>query len=276
MQGGSKPRDGGYLSNISESEASQIRETDSVAAKYLRRIIGSEELLQDRVRYCLWLGKASPEELRGSSVLRTRINQVRLDRQKAADEAEGKPSPKRDALNHPQLFAEDHQPTIEYLAIPAVSSIARRYIPMAFVPPEVIANNRLYMIPGASRAVFGLLETRAFAVWANRRGGKLKSDYQIAAKTVYNTFPVPPLTQDQLDELSRLGQKVLDSRARNSISLGDMYHEAYMPDELKRSHADLDSFVNRIFNIAKHPTDDEIFLGLEQSYKSLTDPMDNS
>lgn len=272
LLGGSKPRDGGYISSITEEEATQIRATDPVAAKYLRRIVGSDELLAGTNRYCLWLGSASPTEIKGSTILRARIEQVRLNRQDAANKAEGKPSPKRDALARPHLFAEDHQPNVEYLAIPAVSSISRRYIPMDYLSPDVIANNRLYMLPGASRVVFGLLQTRAFAVWANRRGGKLKSDYQIAAKTVYNTYPVPKLTELQQLELSNLAQNVLDSRAEISMSLGDMYKEAYMPAALKRAHAKLDSFVNNFFDLAKNPTDDEIFVGLETAYHRLTDP----
>ena len=271
LLGGSKPRDGGYISNITEDEANELRHSDPIAATYLRRIVGSDELLQGKIRYCLWLGAASPSEIRGSSSLRARIEQVRLDRLAAANKAEGKPSPKRDALAHPHLFAEDHQPSVEYLAIPAVSSISRRYIPMGYLPPDVIANNRLYMIPGASKVVFGLLQTRAFAIWANRRGGKLKSDYQIAAKTVYNTYPVPRLTEAQQSDISGLAQRVLDSRTRTSMTLGDMYNEAYMPEDLKRAHSELDSYVNSLFELGKRATDDEIFLGLEKAYQKLTD-----
>lgn len=63
MDYGSKPTDGGFLSNISEAEADEIRATDAVAAQYLRRLVGARELIHNEVRFCLWLVDANPTDL---------------------------------------------------------------------------------------------------------------------------------------------------------------------------------------------------------------------
>ena len=53
---GSKPTDGGFLANISPEEALRIRESDPIAARYLRRLIGSEE----RSRPAEWWSFSTP------------------------------------------------------------------------------------------------------------------------------------------------------------------------------------------------------------------------
>lgn len=47
---GSKPTDGGFLSNISAEEAKEIGDLDPIAAKYLRKLVGSQEFIQGKDR----------------------------------------------------------------------------------------------------------------------------------------------------------------------------------------------------------------------------------
>ncbi len=51
----------------------------------------------------------------------------------------------QDFAQFPTLFTQDRQPDSEYLAVPEVSSENRRIIPMAFLPPTVVASNKLQM-----------------------------------------------------------------------------------------------------------------------------------
>lgn len=47
VDNGNMPNDGGFLSNISAEEAEEIRKKDPIAAKYLKRLMGAEELIHD-------------------------------------------------------------------------------------------------------------------------------------------------------------------------------------------------------------------------------------
>ncbi|WP_341953608.1 DNA methyltransferase [Salinibacterium sp. TMP30] len=105
MDYGSKPTDGGSLSNISSAEADYIKANDPVAAKYLRRLVGARELIHNDVRFCLWLVGASPADLRTSPTLATRIKAVR-----ALREASPKKMTQQDA-ERPSEFQEIRQPT---------------------------------------------------------------------------------------------------------------------------------------------------------------------
>ena len=51
---GNMPRDGGHLIASYEEKTTEAR-GDKILEKYLRRFIGSEDFIQGKVRYCLWI-----------------------------------------------------------------------------------------------------------------------------------------------------------------------------------------------------------------------------
>lgn len=260
LVGGSKPRDGGHLSNLTPQEAAEIRESDPIASKYLRRIVGAREMVQGIERFCLWLAESSPRERIDSPVLAERIENVRLDRINAGAKVDvDKASPKRDKIGSPHLFAEDHQPSVRFLAVPAVSSINRKHVPVTFFNPDTIANNRLYMIPNADLGVFGILQSRAFALWAESRGSRMKSDYQLAARTVYNTFPLRKLSATELNQLEEISNDLLSARGATNLSLNEIYDPKSMPSEVRPVQTKLDLFIFRALGInPKDPEDVQV------------------
>jgi hypothetical protein len=48
------------------------------------------------------------------------------------------------------LFGEIRQPNAPYLLIPKVSSEMRKYIPIGFVQPEIIASGSALIVPDAA------------------------------------------------------------------------------------------------------------------------------
>ena len=156
MDYGSKPTDGGFLSNIDEPTAEHIRKTDPIAAKYLRRIIGAQELIHNDVRWCLWLKDADPSDIRKSRELSSRVEEVRRLR-----EASPKKATQRDA-DRPNEFQEIRQPASDYLVIPRHSSENRDYVPIARFGVEIITNDSVFIIADASLTTFGVLNSRPF------------------------------------------------------------------------------------------------------------------
>lgn len=73
---GNKPTDGGYLF-LTEQEYEELKTKDPIALKYVRKILGAEEFINNKARYCLWLIGISPAELRSSAFVRTRVEKVR-------------------------------------------------------------------------------------------------------------------------------------------------------------------------------------------------------
>lgn len=60
---GNKPTDGGFLF-LTPEEYQKAVEAEPQLTKYIRRVYGASEYINNKVRYCLWLVGASPVELR--------------------------------------------------------------------------------------------------------------------------------------------------------------------------------------------------------------------
>ena len=83
------------------------------------------------------------------------------------------------------------------MIIPRVSSENRRYIPLGFTSPDVIASDAVQIIPNASLYHFGILTSNVHMAWMLMLAGGLKSDYSFSDKIVYNNFPWPEVTNEQ-------------------------------------------------------------------------------
>ena len=266
---GNEPRDGGFLSNLDISEAETIREKDLIAAKYLRQIIGSDELLNGPgKRFCLWLTDAKPSDIASSKILKERVAQVRENRLKAV----GTKSAKARTADTPALFSRVAQPQTRYMAVPSVSSEKRAYIPIAFFEKEVIVNNAIFFIESEDYSLFAILESRPFTIWVQTVSSRMKSDYQISASSVYNTFPFPDLNTSLKSDLSDLGKEILDERTKYPDSkLGDLYDPLLMPSSLLKLHKKLDSTVLKALGVKIDATDSEILGLLFSEYARLSD-----
>ena len=265
---GNEPRDGGFLSNLDILEVESIRAADPIASKYLRQIIGSDELLNGPgKRFCLWLTYAEPSDIASSKVLKERVAQVRENRLKAV----GSKSAKARTADTPALFSRVAQPQTRYMAVPSVSSEKRAYIPIAFFEKEVIINNAIFFIESEDLALFAMLQSRPFTIWVQTISSRMKSDYQISASSVYNTFPFPELSLKMKSELASFGSAILEERAKYPDSkLGHLYDPVAMPSSLLKLHKNLDSTFLRLLGLRPEATDSEILGLLFSEYARLS------
>jgi len=262
---GSMPNDGGHLL-VEESALAEVS-ADPDASKYLRRFLGSQELLNDESRHTLWLKGADPIDFQRSPVLRARLQAV------AKHRATSKRPTTQELASTPSLYGEDRQPAQDYLAIPEVSSMSRSYLPVAWLPAGVIASNKLYVVPEADEALFAILSSKMFLVWLATVGGRLKSDYQFSTGMVYNTFPFPYLSDAVRAQLTSAGRALLDARKTVShVPLGDLYKPGVTPPEVAKAHAAIDKVVDAVFR-ANSPTLLERQRLLLSAYQQLAAPL---
>lgn len=263
---GSMPRDNGHLSNISKEEAHEIREKDPIAAKYLRRLIGSTELINSVERYCLWLENAEAQDLSRSKVLRERIEAVRNMR------LSSNAASTRAAASTSHLFVQRAQPQSDYIAVPRVSSESRAYVPMGIFSPDVVASDALLTIPDADSFVFGLMSSSAFNVWNRAVSGRLKSDCRISQEITYNNFPVPIADDKHREAIASSADQILAARrAHPKASLADLYRPGFSPLDLVRAHQSNDNAVLNLLNIRSNASEVEILDGLFLRYAELVD-----
>lgn len=270
MVNGSKPTDGGWLSNISAGEAEDIRASDPIASKYLLQVSGASEFLDGTKRFGLWLVNADPRDLAGSPVLRERIKAVREMRLASKDK-----STLKDA-DTPSLFQKIRQPNTDYLAVPSLSSERRPYVPMAICSSDLIATNLLQMIPDIDLPTFAILQSRVFAVWNASVSGRLKSDYRLSAEITYNNFPFPDseLMAASAASLQASASEILDARsAHDEVPLGTLYNPESMPPRLVTAHRTNDKAVLKVFGLAESATDDDILSCLFHRYREQVESL---
>lgn len=79
MTTGNRPADGGHLIIEAEEYADFIRR-EPKAQKYIKRLTGAAEFINNKDRYCLWLVDVSPKELRSMPLVMERIELCRQAR----------------------------------------------------------------------------------------------------------------------------------------------------------------------------------------------------
>ena len=238
---GNKPSDGGNLILTAEERA-EILSREPNLKQYIRPYLGAVEFINKKIRYCFWLKDVPPSEMRSSPELMHRLELVREMRLKSTA------TPTREKANTPYLFFFISQPSTNYLLVPSTSSENRRYVPIGFLSPEIIASNAATILPSATLYHFGILTSNVHMAWMRTVGGRLKSDYRYSTAIVYNTFPWPTPTEEQKAKIERTAQAILDARALYpDSSLADLYDEVTMPQELRKAHQQNDKAVMQAY-----------------------------
>lgn len=243
---GSMPNDGGFLSNYSDEEKTNIVQRYPESEKFFKRIYGAQEFINNKIRWALWLNKISPSEWRKIPPIAEAVKNVQENRSSSKRESTKK------LADIPYLFGEIRQPEGDYLLVPRVSSENRRYIPMGFMGADDLASDAVQIIPDATLYDFGILTSNVHMAWMRTVAGRLKSDYRYSAKIVYNNFPWPEVTEVQKEKISKTAQAILDARALYpDSSLADLYDELTMPVELRRAHQANDKAVMEAYDMTK-------------------------
>ena len=235
--------------------------------KFFRKYIGGDEYINGFHRWILYLADASPAELRHLPRVRERIQRVRQYRTSS-------PRPGTVAMAaYPTRVGVDERLSAPFLVLPNTSSERREYVPIGWLTPEVIANQKLRILPAATLTDFALLTSAMHMAWMRAVTGRMKSDYMYSVGVVYNTFPLPPKEAD-LAPLEARAQAVLDARAAHSgATLADLYDPDSMPPNLLRTHWALDRAVDRLYRRRKFTSDQERVEHLFTLYERMRAPL---
>ena len=263
MTSGNRPADGGHLI-IEEDEYDDFIKKDPLAVKYLKRLSGATEFINNKKRWCLWLVGVSPAEIRKMPEVLRRIELCKEDRLNGAEDRQ------KLALT-PSLFRETKNPDTA-IVVPRHSSESRKYIPLGFIGKEMILTDAAMCIPYASRYDFGILTSNVHMAWVRAVCGRIKSDYRYSKDVVYNNFPWPNPTDEQKATIEQTAQAILDARALYpDASLADLYDELTMPPELRKAHQANDKAVMAAYGFpVKNFTESDCVAALMKMYQELT------
>ncbi len=265
MTTGNRPADGGHLI-IEKEDYEDFIKREPNAVKYIKRLVGSNEFINNKERYCLWLVGISPAELRKMPEVMKRVELCKQDRLNSPDKGRQK------LADTPTLFRETNNPD-NYIIVPAVSSEKRRYVPMGFMDSDTISTNLNIIIPNATLYHFGILTSNVHMAWMRAVAGRLEMRYRYSKDIVYNNFPWCSPTDEQKATIERTAQMILDARAKYpDCSLADLYDELTMPPELRKTHQLNDKAVMAAYGFDyKTMTESECVAELMKMYQKLTE-----
>ena len=263
---GSQRIDNDYFM-FTNAEKEDFIKIEPSSSKYFRLWYGADEFINNRPRWCLFLGNCQPGELRAmpqcckiiQNVQNYRLSSKRTQTIKAAD--------------YPNKFGLEVIPDSNYMIVPVVSSERRRYVPIGFMSPDVLCSNQVNLIPGATLYHFGVLTSNVHMAWMRTVAGRLKSDYRYSKDIVYNNFPWPNPTDEQKQKIERTAQAILDARARYpESSLADLYDPLTMPADLQKAHRENDRAVFEAYGKSWDITSEPACIAyLMQAYRKLTE-----
>lgn len=248
---------------INDDDYDEFIANEPVAKKFIKKLIGAEEFINGKKRYCLWLVDCPLDELKKMPLVMKRVNACRLFRMSGLNN-------RKKFVDTPHLFRDRRNPE-KFIVVPCVSSENRYYVPIDFLTSDTIVTDRVQIIPDAQIYHFGILTSSVHMAWMRAVCGRLKSDYNYSKNIVYNNFVWCNPTCAQKKLIEQTAQKILDVRADFSgKTFAYLYDEKTMPPELRLAHCENDAAVMAAYGFDEKMTESEIVAALMNLYKSLT------
>mgnify|MGYP002378225634 CR=1 FL=1 len=266
MDYGSKPADGGGLILKIENYRSI---PDAKVKKFLKAYIGSDDYIDGKFRYCLWITADSVNEAESIPFIRERLNVVREFR---LSSSKGKT---REQSATPYAFSEirhgegagDDIP----LVVPIHTSENREFLPVGALERGVVVSNAAFALYDAPLWNLALIASRLHLVWIATVCGKLETRYRYSNTLGWNTFPVPTLTEKNRGDLTRCAEDILLAReAHFPATIADLYDPDTMPDNLRAAHERNDEVLERIYIGRRFKNDTERLEKLFELYTQMT------
>lgn len=262
MNFGNMAADGGQLL-FTTSEKDDFVSKEPESEQYFRQIYGSEELINGKDRWCLWLYGHDVSDFEDFPLIKERIDKLRAIREKSS---------RPQLAEIPHLFAQITQPMgVNCIVVPRHSSETREYIPMGYIDKSKLASDACMVVGTDDISIFGILTSRFHMAWVRTVGGKLETRYRYSAQLCYNTFPFPKLTAEKKQALSEAAEEVLLTRADHpEKTLAELYDPEKMPEDLRNAHHVLDDLVESCYPGYPFANDEARLECLFKLYEKMT------
>ena len=262
---GNMPRDGGHLFMDSDLAAKLIGE-DAAARPFIKRFVGSEELINGKQRYCLWIEDDETETAKKSDFIAQRLKLVAQNRSKSDAEST------RQFARQPHRFVQiagSAKHTV--IVVPRVSSENRPYLPVDYLTSNYVVGDRNFALYDAPLWNMALIASRLHWVWIGTVCVRLEMRFSYSNTLGWNTFPVPLLTEQNKADLTACAEAILLAREVHfPATIADLYDPHNMPENLRRAHDRNDEVLERIYIGRRFKNDTERLEKLFELYTKMT------
>lgn len=261
---GSMPTDDGSFT-LSQQDVDYLIKNYPQSESLTKAYASGGDFLNGQKRWCLWIEDTDIEMAESIPFIKDRLEKVRDFRLNS-----GAPSTVEYA-KYPNRFRQKAYKDVDFIILPLTSSERREYIPMDFMQKGTVATNSAGVIYDAELWLFALLESKMHMAWIRTVCGQLETRIRYSSTLGYNTFPVPILSGDQKDKLSKSAKNILIVRESHSEkTLAEMYDPDKMPDDLREAHNENDTLVDRLYKNTGFRNDEERLAALFDLYEQMT------
>ncbi len=262
---GNMPRDGGNLF-LNTDIAAELMDEDAAARPFIKRFVGSDELINGKQRYCLWIEDDEVEAAKKSSFVAQRLKLVAENRSKSEAEST------RQFAKQPHRFVQiAGHARDNVIVVPRVSSENRPYLPVDYLTSNYVVGDRNFALYDAPIWNLALIASRLHWVWIGTVCVRMRTDFSYSNTLGWNTFPVPLLTEQNKVDLTRCAEDILLAReAHFPATIADLYDPENMPENLRRAHERNDEVLERIYIGRRFKNDTERLEKLFELYTKMT------
>jgi hypothetical protein len=262
---GNMPRDGGNLF-LDGDLAEIVNRTDPIARQFIKRFVGSDELINGRQRYCLWIDDNEVNTALKSIFIKERLQLVAENRGQSDAEST------RQFAKKPFRFVQiAGSAKNNVIVVPRVSSENRPYLPVDYLTSNYVVGDRNFALYDAPLWNMALIASRLHWVWIGTVCVRMRTDFSYSNTLGWNTFPIPPLTDKNKADLMRCAEEILLAReAHFPATIADLYNSETMPPNLREAHDRNDEVLERIYIGRRFRNDTERLEKLFELYTKMT------
>lgn len=263
MKMGSNSVDGKRL--VLESDAaSSIISKYPAAAPFIRMYGGTKELVSGIPRRCIWIEDDKVEDAKHIPPIKAAIDACLEYRMSAGRDA-------RKAASRPHAFCYSTYEERDFLQVGNTIGGALAFVPVDIKQHGFVSNHNAFVIYGAPLIEFSIVTSTLHKVWAETIAGRLGDGIRYGNTVVYNTFPVPLLTEQNKADLTACAEDILLAReAHFPATIADLYDPEAMPENLRRAHERNDEVLERIYIGRRFKNDTERLEKLFELYTKMT------
>jgi len=262
MRMGSNSVDGKRLI-LDSGDANDILGAYPAARKFIRPYGGTKEMVSGVNRWCVWIADEQVDEARAIPPISAAINNCYQYRIGAGRDA-------KKAAKRPHAFCYSTYEDRDFLQIGNTIGNAFSFVPVDIKKMGFVSNHNAFVVYGRPLVEFSIIASSIHRVWAEAIAGRLGNGIRYGNTVVYNTFPVPILTEQNKADLSACAEGILLAReVQFPATIADLYDPNNMPENLRLAHDRNDEVLERIYVGRRFKNDTERLEKLFELYTKM-------
>ena len=263
MKMGSNAVDGKRLI-LERDDVERIVSIEPRARRFIRPYGGTQELLSGAQRWCIWIEDSEVANALALVPVQDIVESCRAYREGAGRDA-------KKAARRPHAFCYSTFEMREFIHVGNTIGNALPYVPADLRSGGYVSNHNAFTIYGTHLYAMAVVVSVLHRVWADTIAGRLGNGTRYGNTVVYNTFPMPTLTEKNKADLTRCAEDILLVREHYfPATIADLYDPTNMPADLRAAHERNDEVLERIYIGRRFKNDTERLEKLFDLYTKMT------